>query len=261
MALQGTIPNPAPHQYVATYILCAINVLNIARRFPGTFVFYIGPQREFQQVQALVMLNNSSLCRRIYAANPQSNVFHFPDTTLDTFQQLYNWMSNGSPSHIADDVAFQGLTNTAVGIRKMIKIYIAAHKLGCNAMEDLLIGLLGIGYFRSGLSPSAGDIDLAFAETAGLSSLCDYMTASFNIRLMNWQIQPPNFVSVFNVARLYTKIQTDFFQMIGDAALQDRRILRPRDLKDYTICDYHSHGDGAGCWAATHTFGSHPFLG
>jgi hypothetical protein len=127
-------------------------------------------------------------------------------------------------------------------------------------MEDLLIGLLGIGYLRSGLSPSAGDIDLAFKETRGLSRLCGYMSVSFNIRMLDWQNQPPQFLDVLNVVRQHTKIQTDFFYMVGEAALKDGRIQQPRELKDYTICDFHSHSDRIECWAAQHTFGSHPFL-
>jgi hypothetical protein len=231
---------------------------------PRIFSFYLGPRRELFLGQALLLLNNSSYCRDLFAENPQTTRFEAADITLATFQQLYHWISFDDPRQIAQDVAFRGLTRSAFAVQEMLKVCIAAWKLKCNAIEDLLIGLLGIGYFRSGLSPSAEDIDLVFKETLGfdpVSRLCHYMSVSFNIRMMDWQNQPPEFLDVLTVARKHSKIQTDFFYMIGEAALKDGRIQKPRELMDYTICDFHTHSAGTGCWAAQHTFASHPFLG
>jgi hypothetical protein len=259
MALQGVLPNPAPYQYVSTYIVCAINVLNIVRGPAATFFFYLGPQREYFQGSMTVMSNNSTWCRDLFAGNPQTNTFEQPNITRDTFQQLYNWMSDGNPSNIARDVTFQGLTSTAAGFQKMIKICIAAWRLRCNAMEDLLVGLLGIGYFRGGLLPNAGDIDLVFKEMQG-SMLCRYMCVSFNVRMMDWRNQPPQFLDLLKVARQHLEIQTEFFHMITDTALKYGEVRMPPDLKNYPICLFHTHSDKTRCWADEHTFGSHPWL-
>jgi hypothetical protein len=229
----------------------------VRNRAQDIVALYVGPQRECFEIPAKILSDNSSFFRDLFARNPGQNVFRLLDTNAVAFGKLHEWLY-GDPSVIAKGITLGALNCGELGIQEMLEAYIAARKLKFTALEDLAMGLLGLGYYSSNIQPSSAHFELAHRETSQDSKLRFYLAISFYYSMMNWEQHGPS-ANTLTVARQYPQLQDEFFSMCRDTMLTKGRLWKPEPVWSCAICEFHNHPKEEYCWASSHSFVTHPF--
>jgi hypothetical protein len=200
-------------------------------------------------------MNNSIYFRDLFAVNPGWNAYDIPDINPQCLRIILSWLYHGNDISTVRAITSMRL-NYDDGIRDMIDIYIVAHKLKFLVIEELAIGILGLGYYSGGFGPRARDIYTAYRDTEANSGLRCYIAVSLCYSMLFWAEGQGPPADVIAVMQFIPELQADFSRM--NAEVYGRQ-SRPIPVEDHPICNFHYHPRGAFCWAGPHTFASYPF--